>query len=1112
VILIAGSDLSTLSFHDCLLFFIQMTENEALVVNFGFVDQESVEGYGGIYTVTVTPTNGIITFSSSLLNTVTLLLGNGYNDTITQFNATYTNARNFIQAVTFSPDYNFNGGNAALGLRVQDDGTGGLGGPQSGYWNVTFNIAAVNQAPTVYLAPGQWSCRSWESLYLGQSIFIDDMDVNELAEGMLHITLSVTTGVLSLNQGFEGLNFASYSTGTNDTTMEFWSDLYTVSQALTTLVYYPSATYSGYTPSAIFTATVDDMGYTGIGGTLSATASTTITVTLVDRPLVISMPNYFNGTEDTAFPLPGIRVYTLDPDPNSKPASIMVNLTTRFGTLTWTSNPGVSVQYNGVASRSVAFTGSIENVQSVLNSVYFQASLNGNDFSNGPDTLIVSTSYSSIGIAVGANTLGFSTGSVITSTLTRVVSVTPVNDAPTIAWLVPPVTSENTELRFKNLYLDDVDIQEDFTGRLSITVSVQYGLLRMYSIVGCMLIKGTMPWVYTRETQEPTCMYRNATQPWSYFLCQNQTFGDSVVSVDCNRDSLAAFTASLSYVPPLGFVGIDVVNVTVNDRGYTGSSAGVWGANYQPDIANPNTGLASSLSAFNTQQIVVNLLPITPPFLYWPTPLIGLNNLTQVPGVTPSLAFVEDVPTMVLLQLISWEGVTANFTLTVAVQTGTLQLVTSTVPVGLGNSSAVATIASLPPATGLGQGVAATTLTISLFSVPAYATVSLNWLYTPTVNWNSGRRGQEYFSATASNSAGGLAANPATAQVRVTVLAQNDGPMLNVSSMNAALANYSLYENNLLLVNASVYDVDLWEGVPDGLLYFQLVLQGGHGNVTLNSTAGLSYLSDVIMPYIPSDQWRTITADPVQLPLQLTTSPPYLNPTKDPTWLMTVGSPNLAGYGTAEAITRALTNLRYTPTINYFGTESLLISISDRGQTTSCLSPQTNVMPSNYGGGTTFSTFATSIDASWALTQSLFGSSKYGFNQYFNGTTHTCSGPWLWSNATIGFHIIGVNHAPIINFTTLQLPGINQATLTQPPTFWTWEDTIFNIPPLYLVDREQSLSACANDLYNLTLTVRRFCDVFTILLIPILIFFLLFRSIMDGFLSCLLPVRLMQLH
>jgi hypothetical protein len=53
----------------------------------------------------------------------------------------------------------------------------------------------------------------------------------------------------------------------------------------------------------------------------------------------------------------------------------------------------------------------------------------------------------------------------------------------------------------------------------------------------------------------------------------------------------------------------------------------------------------------------------------------------------------------------------------------------------------------------------------------------------------------------------------------------------------------SVFENNILLVGATVVDLDLWEATPDGLLYFELVLKNGAGNLTLNTTEGLHFLS-----------------------------------------------------------------------------------------------------------------------------------------------------------------------------------------------------------------------------------------------------------------------------
>jgi hypothetical protein len=54
----------------------------------------------------------------------------------------------------------------------------------------------------------------------------------------------------------------------------------------------------------------------------------------------------------------------------------------------------------------------------------------------------------------------------------------------------PPLSlSLAPQLLLPNLFIDDVDIIEDFTGRIAVNVSIRYGLLRMYAITGCMLLR-----------------------------------------------------------------------------------------------------------------------------------------------------------------------------------------------------------------------------------------------------------------------------------------------------------------------------------------------------------------------------------------------------------------------------------------------------------------------------------------------------------------------------------------------------------------------------------------------------------------------------------------------
>ncbi len=73
------------------------------------------------------------------------------------------------------------------------------------------------------------------------------------------------------------------------------------------------------------------------------------------------------------------------------------------------------------------------------------------------------------------------------------------------------------------------------------------------------------------------------------------------VSVECNREALPAFTASLSYVPPQGFVGTDVITTVVNDRGYTG--AGGTGLGTNGLVFGSNVGIAAPLAVTNVQDL-----------------------------------------------------------------------------------------------------------------------------------------------------------------------------------------------------------------------------------------------------------------------------------------------------------------------------------------------------------------------------------------------------------------------------------------------------------------------------------------------------------------------------
>ncbi len=280
-----------------------------------------------------------------------------------------------------------------------------------------------------------------------------------------------------------------------------------------------------------------------------------------------------------------------------------------------------------------------------------------------------------------------------------------------------------------------------------------------------------------------------------------------------------------------------------------------------------------------------------------------------------------------------------------------------------------------------------------------------------------------------------------------------------------------------------VADADLWEAGADALLYFELVLVGGRGNITLNSTTGLYLLSDSVLPSSPAINttytvaWQTGSVVHQSLPLSYPPAPLPSTGRNTPQMLVANGASIIAGYGDIVSINQAFNGIRITPTAGYFGAETLKIAISDRGLSSACLNPVATLLPPN----TPTSSFGTTLSSSFLLTTAYLNSSSFALNKYFNGTTQLCTGPWLWSNSTTSINVLAVNNRPQMNFTFHQSPfnygsnygsAINYGsamTLNNPPTFRVYEDSLFSLPPMTLTDREQTLSGCANNNYALVI-------------------------------------------
>ena len=144
----------------------------------------------------------------------------------------------------------------------------------------TVNIVAVNNAPSVIVPTANQTTNQDTPLALSgtnnNGISVADLDAASQAE---EVTISVQHGTLTLS-GTSGLTFTQ-GDGTNDASMTFRGTIALVNAALNGIVYTPNANYSGPDTLALG---LNDLGNTGTGGPLSATASLTITV-LTDIPV-----------------------------------------------------------------------------------------------------------------------------------------------------------------------------------------------------------------------------------------------------------------------------------------------------------------------------------------------------------------------------------------------------------------------------------------------------------------------------------------------------------------------------------------------------------------------------------------------------------------------------------------------------------------------------------------------------------------------------------------------------------------------------------------------------------------------------------------------------------
>lgn len=516
-----------------------------------------------VFTIVVNPVNDAPTFTPGAttltvledagpqtVNWATTISAGPPNETTQtlSFNVANSNPSLFTVAPTLSPTGvltyttapNANG-LAVVTVTLQDSGGTENGGvdTSSPPRIFTINVTPVNDAPTLTV-PGT------QTVDEDTNLTITGVSVTDIDSGTspIRVNLTVTSGVLNVSS-LPGLTI----TGNNSRIVSIAGTAENVNTALNNFTYTGNANFSG---ADTLTIVANDNGNTGNGGALTATQTIGITVNAINDAPLLTVPTSLTVAEDTNLTLSGITITDVD----SGASTIEITLSASQGTITLgTVPPGVAVSNNGTSD--VTLIGTLTTLRTALANSTLRYL--GNPNYNGSDTITVTVND-------GGNT-GF--GGPLTVTRDINVTVTPVNDPPTLTLPGAQTVSEDTDLVLtgtSGIVLTDVD---SATSPIRVSIGVTNGTLILGSTNGITFTSGS-----------------NGNR--------TATFTGTVADVRAALDSL-------TYRPNANYNGADTLTVSVNDQGNIGSG-----------LAGTASGtVAIAVTAVNDSPVLVTNSPLT---------------------------------------------------------------------------------------------------------------------------------------------------------------------------------------------------------------------------------------------------------------------------------------------------------------------------------------------------------------------------------------------------------------------------------------------------------------------------------------------------------------------
>lgn len=727
--------------------------NEDTNLTIGGISVSDADVGSGDMQMTLTAPNGTLTLSS----TSGLSFTSGANGTASMvFTGTLINVNTALNNLVYRGSSNYNGSDL-ITITANDQGNSGSGGALSDTKTVAVTINTVNDAPAITV-PGAQTVNEDTNLVVA-GISASDVDIGTSSA---QATLSASNGTITLSST-AGLSFSAGANGTS--TMTFTGTLANFNTAVSNLTYRGNSNYNG-TDSILIS--LNDQGGNGSGGALSDNKSISVTVSAVNDAPSLTVPGAQSVNEDTNLVISGISAS--DVDIGTSPAQ--VTLSASNGILTLSSTAGLSFTSGASGTSSMVFTGTLTNANTALNNLTYR----GNSNFSGTDT--VSLTLSDQG--------GNGSGGAKSDSKTISITVSPVNDAPVITVPGAQSASEDTNLVIAGISVSDVDIG---TSPAQATLSASSGILTLSSTTGLSFSSGA-----------------NGTS--------SMVFTGTLTNVNTALNNL-------TYKGNTNFSGSDTISLMVSDQGGNGSGGAL----------SDSKTIAVTVSAVNDAPVVT------------------------VPGA---------------------QSVNEDTSLTIAgISASDVDIVTSPAQVTLSASNGIVTLSST---SGLSFTSGANgTSTMVFTGTLANANTALNNL---AYKGNSNFSGTDTVSLTVSdqggNGSGGAKSDSKT--ISVTVLPVNDAPVVTVPGAQSASE-----DTNLVIAGISFSDVDI------GTSPAQVTLSATNGILTLSSTTGLSF---------------TAGAN---------------------------GTSSMVFTGTLTNVNAALNNLTYKGNANLSGSDTISLVVNDQG-------------------------------------------------------------------------------------------------------------------------------------------------------------------------------------